>query len=208
MNDLAFSLRTTLTLANGTLVDIDEALRQRPVFLIGSDARSNLVVADAAASHAQISRTQDGYFVRAVRSGLPLEVNGRPVDHLLRLNSGDLIQVGAVELKFVQGETNFSASVPLAAAPAQPLIRKPVPAPTTRQVDAVEPSAEPVIYFPPTGSRGGPNALSLLSGFTVIAVIVGILGFAIFSNLAPRAVQADIAFASEGVTLVMFTADW
>jgi pSer/pThr/pTyr-binding forkhead associated (FHA) protein len=70
--------------------------------IIGKSSMATVRLGGWFAPHAaaQISRRQDGYYVVGLTKHLA-KVNGRIVNGPVRLNDGDLIEVGGVSLKFI-----------------------------------------------------------------------------------------------------------
>jgi hypothetical protein len=67
---------------------------------IGSDPRCDVQVAGVAARQAEVGPSRSGFILRDLAGGAT-KVNGQSVDELL-LADGDLIQIGALSLKFSQ----------------------------------------------------------------------------------------------------------
>lgn len=68
---------------------------------LGRDAECEIALPDASVSrrHAQIVRQASGYFVSDLESSNGTQLNGQPVEEPTRVQAGDIIRVGEVELR-------------------------------------------------------------------------------------------------------------
>ncbi len=214
----------------GEEISVNPVLSRNPVFIIGSDPRSHLTLSDAqvAPSHAGISLKDNQYMVRAILPKLEVYVNGIPVDRIAALKPGDVIRMGTAALRFTLEERD--EELPLTSPQVKPAVlparaahvpTAPVPRPVfqTASVAAVTmPSAEPVIYFPATARpttparKGGYNLFSIVGVLVTVAVIAGFIGTMLNSSrIAPGSrgtVPIALMGSGDGLTLMMFTADW
>lgn len=73
-------------------------------FVVGSGERTALQLDDpnVAASHMEIQRRPDGYYVKALAQGAPVAINGTPVSEA-QLRHGDVISLGEHQMTFLQG---------------------------------------------------------------------------------------------------------
>jgi pSer/pThr/pTyr-binding forkhead associated (FHA) protein len=94
----------------------------REVITIGRDQQNDIVITHPLASrrHATLEHDAHGYLVRDLKSTNGTFVNGQVISDMMRLNSQDIILVGATEIVFVDPEAtqkgelpNFSVRKPL-----------------------------------------------------------------------------------------------
>ncbi len=198
----------------------------RPAFLIGSDPRSHLQLsADALPAHAILLRRAGGYFLQPRFPHCVVLVNGRRINRPTCLLPGDVVQIGAVTLRFDQqaGEAAEPDDRPPLAgwtpaappAPAQPTAPPPVPAlaPAGDEPPPVEPAAaahEPIIYRPAAQvETGGIHLAAALLGVISVLAIVGVVAYGLLSGGGVQTSEAaNFAYHDGNVTLLMFEASW
>lgn len=206
--------------ATGQEILLDPILDTRPVFIIGSDPRSQYVVQDtlAAPAHVVVSRKEGSYFIGPRMPKLDVWLNGKRITNLTRLNIGDVVQIGATTLRFNQAER----AVPLPSPARKPDAILPVNHPAQIARSAVPTSSflsattgqSAEIYFPKAAQTGAgsTSVISMLLGLVTIVAIVGGLGYNfVLANgtvTANAAIPVDFAHQDGNVTIVMFDADW
>jgi thiol-disulfide isomerase/thioredoxin len=206
--------------AYGQEVLLDPVLNERPVFIIGSDPRSQLVLQDTlvAPAHVVVNRKEDHYFIGPRMPNLDVRLNGKRITSPIRLNVGDVVQIGATTLRFNQAERAVTLPTPArkpdailpVKQPAQ-VARSVTPAPAFMAATTGQ-AAE--IYFPKAAQAGAGSAsvVSMLLGLVTIVAIVGLLGYNfVVANgtvTANAVIPVDFAHQDGNVTIVMFDADW
>src|SRR5688500_6145614 len=83
--------------ANGQEVLLDPVLNERPVFIVGSDPRSQLVLQDTlvAPAHVIVNRKEGHYFIGPRMPNLDVRLNGKRITSPTHLTVGDVVQIGA-----------------------------------------------------------------------------------------------------------------
>lgn len=87
----------------------------REVITIGRDQQNDIVIAHPLASrrHATLERDTVGYVVRDLNSTNGTYVNGEVVADIHRLNSEDIVVIGASEIIFIDPEATQRGNLPL-----------------------------------------------------------------------------------------------
>lgn len=213
------ALVSVLKTSDGRQVSISDVLASRPAFVIGSDARTDLqlIGEGVAPSHALITRSGADYSIAPRFPTTAVHLNGKPVKLPARLTVGDTIQLGSVQISFVQavgkaaavqhGQVILPAVLPPGHAKAIP------PVASTPAVFNRSPVASgKEIYYPRREQAGGTGAGALLSGLAVLLIVGGMIGYSLFSggttSVAAGDLTSQFAFKDGNVTIVMFDADW
>lgn len=194
---------------------LSDVLETRPVFLIGSDARAHLTLADAAPIHAVVTLHNGAYRIAPRFLNTPVRVNGKPLEVSIELKPGDRVEIGSIALIFGEAPALEISRLPvMPPAPVLPALARAAAAPPLQVAPALAtaiPSPGQNIYFPQnriaeTGAIGGV-AMGLI-GLLVIAIVIG------YGLLSPQVGQtrgsllAPYALDDGNVTIVMFDADW
>lgn len=204
---------------NGQEVDVGAVLAGKPAFILGADTRCHLVIAGAAASHATINRTENGYSIKPILPSREVAVNGVGIERATPLNPGDYIAIAGTELAFRVDEREITALVKQAVLPsrspqpAQPVISAPVmvPRPALAPAAALT-SAEPVIHFPQQDTGAGTNMVAIIGSLSVLVMMVGFLAVMLGSLNNPGgqvalSIPAELAGGGQA-SMIMFEADW
>ena len=87
----------------------------RDIITIGRDQQNDIVIAHPLASrrHATLERDTTGYIVRDLKSTNGTYVNGEVIADMHRLNSDDIVIIGASEIIFVDPEATQRGNLPL-----------------------------------------------------------------------------------------------
>ena len=87
----------------------------RDIITIGRDQQNDIVIAHPLASrrHATLERDTTGYIVRDLKSTNGTYVNGEVIADAHRLNSEDIVIIGASEIIFVDPEATQRGNLPL-----------------------------------------------------------------------------------------------
>jgi len=88
-------------------------------FTIGRDADSDIVIREPAVSrsHAEV-RSDGAAFVLSPTGATTTRLNGTPLTSAARLNDGDRIEIGSVEITYREGRLPLGVSVVDTASPA------------------------------------------------------------------------------------------
>lgn len=206
----------------GQSVPINPVLETRPVFVIGSDPRAQLLLDDPAAApaHAVVTGKDGVYTIEPRFPKLDLRVNGKRVVTPTPLNLGDVVQIGATILRYGQEERSLPVSPPARKPDAVLPVRSPggrltisprIPA-TAPAFAAAAPLSPGEIYFPTRAVETATSSpLPLLLSLVTIAAIVGLLGFNFLvadAGTASAPIPVDFAYRDGNITIVMFDADW
>ena len=94
----------------------------RDVITIGRDQQNDIVISHPLASrrHATLEHDAHGYLVRDLTSTNGTFVNGQVISDIVRLNSQDVILVGATEIVFIDPEATQKGELPNFNIRAQP----------------------------------------------------------------------------------------
>ena len=86
----------------------------RDTITIGRDQQNDIVITHPLASrrHATLEHDANGYLVRDLNSTNGTFVNGQVISELMRLNSQDVILVGATEIVFIDPEATQKGELP------------------------------------------------------------------------------------------------
>jgi len=87
----------------------------RDIITIGRDQQNDIVIAHPLASrrHATLERDTTGYIVRDLKSTNGTYVNGEVISDAHRLNSDDIVIIGASEIIFIDPESTQRGNLPL-----------------------------------------------------------------------------------------------
>lgn len=210
----------------GEEVSVDAVLSRKPVLLIGSDSRCQLLLLDPhiAPSHAAISFNNESYSIKPTLPRLEVYINDVLLEGVKVLLPGDVIRIGETRLRFVQEERDpdsipaLSVSLPAPqpakqAIPALPAVPAPVLQPAGVAAAVMAPPAEHVYFPPQSQSSGGISAMAVVSSMIVLATIIGFIvvmvGNVSSGTRGTQALPATMIQSENGaVTLMMFEASW
>lgn len=219
MNDLSETLVGLFRVEpEGRVSTITDALLSRPVYLIGSDARCQLQLADALPVHAVVERKGDDYFIQPRYPNAEVRLNRKPVRGPMPLHLGDQVQIGSHTLVYGQERRALPNTAPRAAATpsvslAPARVRSapiPPPRPATAPVIA---AAGTQVYFPRSAEmQQGANLAALALGAVTLLLIVAVVGFGLVNstsaNMQAIAAVNPFAYNDGNITMVMFEAEW
>jgi hypothetical protein len=196
---------------DGDEVGLSDVLTERPVFLIGSDPRSHLVLEDAAPAHATVTRRDDTYSIQPRFPYLDVFVNGKRVTSPTLLQPESTVRIGATTLRF--GAEMRVAALAETAPPRPEAMELPAIVPSELDYAAtVEDHVReaPVVYRPATQEGGRSGIGAILGVVTVLGIFAWVAFNALSPVLSPPVPQNELTFAYDdgNVTLVMFDADW
>ncbi len=194
---------------------LSDVLESRPVFLIGSDARANLVLPGAAPSHAVVS-LHDGVYMIAPRfPSTAVSVNDKPLTMSARLKAGDRIEIGNSRLIFDEAPAVEVSRLPvMPAAPVLPALARAAAAPALQPAvatAAVVPTPGNNVYFPQNRMADSGGLGGVAMGLIGLLVIVTVIGYGLLSPQVGQtrgSLLAPYALDDGNVTIVMFDADW
>jgi hypothetical protein len=201
----------------GRSSSITDVLLSHPVYLIGSDARCQLPLADAQPVHAIVERKGDSYYIQARYPSADVHVNGKPVRMPIALHVGDQVQIGAHTLIFAQETRAVANSLPatvVPAAPPKPAVTRSLTISTGRSAPAPAPAAADTnVYYPNSEqAQQGSNIAALALGAVTLLLIIAVVGFGLVSGTSasgPAAVAVNqFAYNDGNITMIMFDADW
>ena len=117
-----------------SFVIIREDLQVDPITIVGDSLLiGRLPPCELLLNHPSISRLQagltmveDDYFIRNLRPGNPITLNGQPLEQYTALTAGDVLGIGpfALNVDFLQGALALKVSLQIAASPSEALVRK------------------------------------------------------------------------------------
>jgi thiol-disulfide isomerase/thioredoxin len=215
------SLVTLLKTTDGREVNLTEVLAVRPALVVGTDARAGLRLMGTGIepAHAIVTYRETQYFITPRVPAAKVLVNGQLVTRPTRLQTGDVLQLGAVSLTVAESKSVIP-SVPMKAAltPAVVNSRSLSLANTSSNVAngittaaAIRPLDQPrQIYFPKAEVSRGMSIPALISGIATILIVGLLIGYGFVAGTPASAadVTSQFAYKDGHVTVVMFEASW
>ena len=116
-----------------SFVIIREDLQVDPITIVGDSLLiGRLPPCELLLNHPSVSRLQAGlsmvadhYFIRNLRPGTSITLNGQPLEQYTALTAGDVLGIGpfALNVDFLQGALALKVSLQIAASPKEALVR-------------------------------------------------------------------------------------
>ncbi|HJZ82243.1 MAG TPA: FHA domain-containing protein, partial [Pyrinomonadaceae bacterium] len=117
-----------------TFVIIREDLQVDPITIVGDSLLiGRLPTCELLLNHPSVSRLQaglthveDDYFVRNLKPGNPITLNGHPVEEYTALTAGDVLGIGpfALNVDFLEEALALKVAIQIAASPEDALVRR------------------------------------------------------------------------------------